>query len=296
MRCLPCNQARAALRYHDPRMSSSSSAQSSRRPGPKAYFLITVFALLLVLFPFLFWYQTWFGRKLSDAQITEYFADTSKPRHAQHALVQVGERLTRHQDVSRWYASIRQQASSPSLELRQTAAWIMGQVHGYAPFQEALGRLLHDSEPMVRRNAALALAAQGDASADPELVAMMRPYTIAAPVAGVVKYRLKLGDYVNPGTLVAHIGDTEVRSPVPGEVRSLERDEGASVKPGDPDADLGADKNHIWEALRALYLVGLPADLEVLDRYTHPVPGLPDTIQRQAVLTQQAIQARAAKQ
>lgn len=277
-------------------MSPSTPAPGSRRPGPKAYFLITLFALLLVLFPFLFWYQTWFGRKLSDAQITEYFADASKPRHAQHALVQIGERLTHHQDVSRWYASIQRQASSPSMELRQTAAWIMGQLHGYAPFQESLRRLVHDSEPMVRRNAALALAAQGDAEAEPELVAMMRPYTITAPVAGTVKYRLKLGDYVNPGTLVAHIGDTEVRSPVPGEVRSLERDEGAGVKAGDPLADLGADKNHVWEALRALYLVGSAADLEVVDRFTHPVPGLPDTIQRQAVLTQQAIQARASKQ
>ena len=37
----------------------------------RAYLLITVFALLLVLFPFLFWYGTWFGRKLTDAQIGE---------------------------------------------------------------------------------------------------------------------------------------------------------------------------------------------------------------------------------
>jgi len=34
----------------------------------RAYLLITIFALLLVLFPFLFWYMTWFGRKLTDTE------------------------------------------------------------------------------------------------------------------------------------------------------------------------------------------------------------------------------------
>src|SRR5215471_4422868 len=191
-----------------------------RRPGRKAYLLITLFALLLVLFPFLFWYSTWFGRKLTDAEIDRYFADAAKPRHAQHALVQIGERLSAHRDVSRWYPDVLRQAASPSLELRQTAAWIMGQDTNYAPFHDALLRLLHDPEPMVRRNAALALAAFNDPAARPELVAMLRPFTVTAPAAGVLHYRLKLGDYVNPGTMIAHIGDTEVRSPAPGEVRS----------------------------------------------------------------------------
>jgi len=276
-------------------MSTPRPTPDSRRPGPKAYLLITLFAFLLVILPFLFWYQTWFGRKLSDSQITEYFADTEKPRHAQHALVQIGERVQQHRDVSRWYPEILRQASSPSLEIRQTAAWIMGQIGGYAPFRDALERLVHDPQPMVRRNAALALANYGDAAADPELAAMLQPYTIVAPTAGRLKYRLKLGDYVNPGTLVAHIGDTEVRSPVPGEVRSLDQGDGASVKKGDRLADLAADKNHVWEALRALVLVGQPADLEYVGRYTHPVPGFPEVIQRQAAETRQAIEERTAK-
>src|SRR5262245_59000662 len=72
---------------------------TSPRPGKKAYLLITLFALLLVLFPFLFWYNTWFGRRLSDAEIERYFADSARPRRAQHALVQIGERMSRNQDV-----------------------------------------------------------------------------------------------------------------------------------------------------------------------------------------------------
>jgi biotin carboxyl carrier protein len=254
--------------------------------------MITGFALLLVLFPFLFWYSTWFGRKLTDSQIDQYFADAAKPRHAQHALVQIGERLSAHRDVSRWYPDVLRQAASPNLELRQTAAWIMGQDSNYAPFREALRRLLHDSEPMVRRNAALALAAFGNAEARPELTAMLSPYTVTAPAAGTVRYRLKLGDYVNPGTMVAHVGNAEVRSGVPGEVRNLDQHEGAAVRAGDPLVDLGADKNHVWEALRALYLVGQPADLDAVERFTRPIPGMPDAVARQAAETADAIRAR----
>jgi len=262
------------------------------RPGRKAYLFITLFALAMVILPFLFWYQTWFGRHLSDAGLDQYFADQSKPRHAQHALVQVGERLLHHQDAHRWYPQVIRRASASGLELRQTAAWIMGQDRSYAPFHDALLKLIHDPEPMVRRNAALALSAFGDPAARPELNAMLRPYTVTAPIAGKLQYRLKLSDYVNPGTLIAHIGTTEVRCPVPGEVRSLERDDGATVKPGDPLADVGADKNHVWEALRALYIVGQPGDLEDVQRFTRPVPGFPDTIAKQAALTAQQIEAR----
>jgi biotin carboxyl carrier protein len=206
--------------------------------------------------------------------------------------VQLGERLSRHQNVSRWYPQVLAAAQSPILELRQTAAWIMGQDPNYAPFHDALRRLIHDPQPMVRRNAALALSVFGDAEARPELDAMLRPYTVTAPEAGTLEYRLKAGDYVNPGTLIAHIGAAEVRTPLPGEVRALDQKDSATVAAGAPLADLAADQNHVWEALRALYLVGQPADLEEVERYTHPLPGLPEKIARQASLTVQAIQSR----
>jgi len=259
----------------------------------RAYLLITVFALLLVLFPFLFWYNTWFGRKLTDDQIGAYLADREKPRHAQHALVQIGERLSRHDPaVARWYPQVASLAASPLIELRQTSAWIMGQDHTYAPFHAALLKLLSDPQPMVRRNAALALSNFGDPAARPELLAMLRPATIPAPVAGVVHYRLKLGEYVNPGTLVAHVGETEVRAPLPGEVRDLEKKEGGTVAAGDGLVDLSADKEHVWEALRALYTVGTSADLDDIQRYARSVRDMPEKVQEQALLTVRAIQGR----
>ncbi|MEO8597390.1 MAG: HEAT repeat domain-containing protein [Candidatus Solibacter sp.] len=274
---------------------AAESPRVSHRPGRRAYLLIALFALALVLFPFLFWYNTWFGRQLSNSDIDAYFADRSKPRHIQHALVQVGERVARGQNGARWYPQVVSEAASPNLEIRQTTAWIMGQDRTYAPFHEALRQLLHDRAPMVRRNAALSLAAFGDTAARAELVAMLRPFAVSAPVAGAVQYRLKPGDYVNPGTLLARVGGVEVRAQAPGEVRSLERREGQTVSAGDSLAELGADKNHVWEALRALYLVGQADDLEAVQHFARPVPGMPDTVAQQALLTENAIQSRQGK-
>jgi multidrug efflux pump subunit AcrA (membrane-fusion protein) len=145
---------------------------------------------------------------------------------------------------------------------------------------------------MVRRNAALALANFQDAAARPELLAMLRPYTLRAQAAGVLRYRLKGDEYVNPGTLVAHIGSAEVRAPVPGDIRALSQREGAAVRPGDALAEIAPDKEHAWEALRALWVVGAKEDLEDVRRYVRGVPGMPERLQRQALLTAQAIEQR----
>src|SRR5260370_22925303 len=150
----------------------------------------------------------------------------------------------------------------------------MGQDRNSQAFHEALLKMLGDPEPMVRRNAALSLAGFGDAAARGELAAMLRPYTVKAPQGGQVRYRLKVGDYVNPGTMLAHLGEAEVRSPVPGEVRALDAADGATVKAGDAIVDLAADQNHVWEALRALYLAGGPGELEALVRFQRPVAGI----------------------
>jgi hypothetical protein len=267
---------------------------TSRRPSRRAYLLITGFALLLVLFPFLFWYGTWFGRRLTDAETTEYLNNAAaKPRKAQHALVQIGERLGGGDPrVREWYPKIVELVSNPSIELRQTAAWIMGQDHMYEPFHTALLKLLTDTAPMVRRNAALSLTNFGDAAGRAELVAMLHPYSITTPAAGKVRYRLKSGEYVNPGTLVGRVGETEIRSPLPGEVLTLSRRDGATVAAGDVLAELSPDKEHAWEALRALLRVGQKQDLEDVQRYARGVAGMPDRVRQQAALTVQEIQRR----
>src|SRR5579863_9663466 len=86
--------------------------------------LFFVVAWLIVLMPFLFWWNTWFGRQLSDKQLTEYLHDEKHPRHIQHALVQIGERMTRHDaSVTQWYPQVAKLASYPVEEVRNTDAW-----------------------------------------------------------------------------------------------------------------------------------------------------------------------------
>jgi HEAT repeat protein/biotin/lipoyl-binding protein len=264
------------------------------RPGRRAYLLVSLFAVLLVIFPFLFWHGTWFGRSLTDREIDDYLNNmAAKPRNAQHALVQIGERIGRGDTaVRRWYPKIVESASSPSVELRQTAAWIMGQDHTYEPFHDALRKLLSDPSPMVQRNTALSLSNFHDNAALPELRRMLQSTSIPSPASGVVKYRLKEEQYVNPGTLVARVGEVEVRSPLPGEVRALRVPDGTQVKAGDPLVEISADKAHVYEALRALYTIGGADEIEDVQRYVRGVPGQPEKVQQQAALTLQSIRNR----
>src|SRR6202008_962261 len=83
---------------------------------------------LIVLMPFLFWWNTWFGRHLSDKQITEYLRDDRHPRHIQHALVQLGDRMSRQDRTAfHWYPDLIRLASHPVEEVRNTDAWALGQ-------------------------------------------------------------------------------------------------------------------------------------------------------------------------
>jgi len=122
---------------------------------------------------------------------------------------------------------------------------------------------------------------------------MLRPASIVSPAAGAIRYRLKEGEYVNPGTMLARVGDVEVRSQLPGELRGLSARDGSQVKVGDALADISTDKEHVWEALRALYIIGGTADIEDVQGYIRGRPGMPEKVQQQAALTLQAIQSRA---
>ena len=262
----------------------------SRAPSRRAYFLIGLFALALVALPFWFWYDTWFGRRLSDEKIEEYIHNQQRPRRIQQALVHLGERMARG-DVSarRWYGQVIALAAHSNPEVRQTAAWIMGQDKSHEPFGDPLRKLLADSSPVVRRNAALALAAFRDASGRAELVAMLRPSNIAAPSAGKIAFRLKTGDFANPGTLVARVGEEEVRGSLPGEIRLLLVKDGSQVEKGQPIVELSPSDEHAWEALRALYLVGTREDLDDVRRF---IRSSNEKLQQQAQLTLRAVEGR----
>jgi hypothetical protein len=253
---------------------------------------------LIVLMPFLFWWNTWFGRHLSDQQLTEYLHDDKKPRHIQHALVQLGDRMS-HADAAskQWYPDLIQLAANPVEEVRNTDAWVMGQDTSGAGFHETLLKMLADSSPMVRGNAALSLVRFGDATGRPQIVALLQPAQISAPADGHIIDADRPGTAIHQGGLLAKLAAAgssaplEIRSPIPGRIRSVSQP-GANVTAGAEVAVVDPGTEQVWEALRALYIVGQPDDLPAIRPYERDLPDISNDVRQQAAETEKAIQGR----
>lgn len=267
-------------------------------------YVILVLSFLFVLMPFLFWQGTWFGRPLSDAQIDKSLADGDHPRKVQHALSQIADRMLSRDPVvrasaRRWYSRVVAISTSSVDELRLTAAWVMGQDNTVPEFHQALSRLLADAQPMVQRNAALALVRFGDSAGHAVIVSMLEPYTLPAPHGGALSERLKIGDVVNPGTLLGRVQDgsqkVEIRTQVPGTLERWLVADGAGISRGQPVVAIAPSADIVWEALRALYLTGQPEDLPAVERYIRDATGMPDRVRQQAILAAHAIRAREAE-
>ncbi|HKT87711.1 MAG TPA: hypothetical protein VJQ59_04710 [Candidatus Sulfotelmatobacter sp.] len=263
----------------------------------KILFFVT--GWLIVLMPFLFWWNTWFGRHLSDQQLAAYLHDDKKPRHIQHALVQLGDRMS-HTDASarQWYPDLVRLADNPVEEVRNTDAWVMGQDTSGPGFHEALLKMLQDSSPIVRGNAALSLVRFGDATGRPQIVALLHPVSITAPASGRIADSDRNGTAIHQGGLLAKLTPTgskqeiDLRSPIPGRIRTVEQP-GANVTAGSEVAIVDPGTQQVWEALRALYVIGQLDDLDAVRPYEREVPDVSDDVRKQAMETEQAIRARA---
>ena len=264
-------------------------------------------AWLIVLLPFLFWWNTWFGRQLSDGQIAQYLIDDKRPRHIQHALVQVGERITRHDAAAaRWYPELIRLSTHPVEEVRNTDAWVMGQDTSGIGFHEALLKMLQDSSPLVRGNAALSLVRFHDDSGRAQIVALLQPVHILAPGTGHILDTARVATAIHQGGIIAKLqpsaspasnstdGESvsEIRSPISGRIHALSAAAGASVAAGAEIAVVDPGDEQVWEALRALYLVGRAEDLAAIRPYERESRDIPDRIREQALLADQAIRSR----
>lgn len=251
--------------------------------------------------PFLFWQATWFGKPLDDAQLEKSLADREHPREIQHALSQLADRILARDaytrdSARRFYPRVVQIARTGQPELRLTAAWVMGQDNSVPDFHQELLLLLRDPDPMVRRNAALALVRFSDASGRDEIRAMLQRSAIGARQSGVLEERLKPGEIINPGTLLGRIrsgnAENELRSQIPGIIRQWLAPDKMSVIAGQPILLVDPSADEIWESLRALYLIGQPDDLPAVDDFARGAANLPANIRQQAELTATAIRSR----
>ena len=283
----------------NPNLAQPIELVKAKKPGmsraQKLLFFLT--AWLICLMPFLFWWNTWFGRKLSDQQLAEYLHDTKKPRHIQQALVQVGERITRRDaTANQWYPELVRLAADPIEEVRNTDAWVMGQDASVAEFHQMLLQMLADSSPMVRGNAALSLVRFGDATGRPQIVALLQPAQITSPQSGRIVDSDRPGTAIHQGGLIAKLECgtnqiAEIRSPIPGRIRSV-AGTGANIPAGAEVAVVDPANEQVWEALRALYLVGQPEDLAAIRPYERDLPDISNDVRQQAAETEKAIQSR----
>ena len=270
-------------------------------PAPsriRASWPILLLAILFVVASFLTWYLTWFGRGLSDSEVTKYLSDYNHPRHVQHALLQVQERIVRgDKAASQWYPQIVTLAGHPETEFRLTAAWVMGADNTSDQFHNALKTLLSDREPIVRRNAALALVRFNDAISRPELLAILQPFTLKAPLGGIFESSLAKGSSVSRGTLLARIRQANnevaaVRSPLTGTIDDIIAATGSTVITEQPILTIKSDEESVWEALRGLAVVGAKDDLKSIESYANDSQGMSERVKQQAALTAKAITSR----
>jgi hypothetical protein len=265
-----------------------------RASGP-----ILILAILFVVASFLTWYFTWFGRDLSDSDISKFLLDEKHPRHVQHALLQIQQRLERGDATAKqWYPQIVTLAGSPETEFRLTVAWLMGADNSSEEFHNSLKKLLADPEAIVRRNAALALVRFNDASGRSELLAILQPLTVTATAAGVLQSSLSSGAQISRGGLLGRILQPnneviEIRSPLIGKVDRLLVTNGANLAKGDAVLTMKSDEQSVWEALRALAVVGQPEDLGLIESYASGAEPVKERLKEQASLAAKAIKQRA---
>jgi biotin carboxyl carrier protein len=276
---------------------STEASPKKHRMSTKQRLLFFLVAWLIVLMPFLFWWNTWFGRPLSGSKMTEYLQDEQHPRHIQHALVQIGERMARHDaSVTQNYPELLRLSTHPVEEVRNTDAWVMGQDTSGSGFHEALLKMLNDPSQLVRGNAALSLVRFGDGTGKPQVLALLQPATVMAPQSGKIIDTAAVGTTIRSGGAVAKLqaGDQtiELRSPITGKLSAMRVQSGQTVTAGTEVATLAPEGDQVWEALRALYIIGKPEDLQVVQTYERELPEIPERVRQQAVETEKAIRGR----
>ncbi len=256
----------------------------------------------MVLLPYLLWRGTWFGKPLTDGEIEKALQDGSRPRKIQHALVQIAERISRGEtsSVRRWYPEVERLSTTSPPEVRAMATWLMGQDNQFESFHQRLADLVQDPDLLVRRNAALALVRFGDSRGKLEIVAMLRAHKLKAPKDGLLSFRLKDGEAVNPGTLIAQIqtaseGNVDIRSPLAGFFSNPQAGDKRPVASSEIVGLISPAESQVWEALRALFLVRQTEELADVEPYARDLPQMSERIRQQALQTVGAIRGRGSR-
>ena len=280
-----------------PRTDLPSERGGKNRLSFRSKLLLLTIVIISVFIPLEFWRGVWFGSQLSDEELQEALTESASERRIQHALSQLEEGIRRGSaDVARWYPQIISLGRHPRLEIRLQVAWVLGQNNQSPEFQRALNDLLQDPHPLVRRNAALGLVRFNDPRALPELTAMLQPYTLNSPHKGrIQELSVELSEWLErdqPFTVLrTDSGSRQVTAPLSGQVLEVPVAAGMEVDQGVLLLRLAPQMEHVWEALRALYLIGGEAELALVESYRDD-PRYDSRIRQQAANTAARISSR----
>ena len=190
--------------------------------------------------PFLFWWSTWFGRQLSDQQLTEYLKRRKAPdgTFSTRWCSWVSALAAHDASAARWYPELVRLASYPVEEVRNTDAWVMGQDTSAMSFH---ANSLKDAWETHRLWCAVTRHFHWFALATPQagsrFVALLQPARIIAPNAGRGDRRRPRRHHDPPGWPHCETSElveqtTEVRSPISGRIRTIAARRAASVAAG----------------------------------------------------------------
>ncbi len=294
---------------HDQTPDANSAAADSPpdnipRPGksPKRWPVLLVLIAMIVL-PGVIWRQVWWGAPLSDDDLNQRLSQTVSVREVQHALEQLSKRLGQDPGTARpFYPKVVALVDHKEPLVRSAVAWLMGEDRDYDPFRNHLLLLVADEAPIVRYNAAAALARFGDASGRAVLREMLRPYPIRAAweddaAEGTLSDVLPTDTPVGPRTRLALVdfGEKEqekILAPLGGRLARMKVEQGEHIRCGDMLGEIDPNADQVWASLRALFLVGQAEDLEDIERYLRPPASFPVGIARQAGATAAEIRRR----
>ncbi len=282
--------------------SGTENASSPTPPEPKPvprwmFLLVTLAAVLSIMIPYIAWRSTWFGARLSDGQIRASLAG-EKPRDIQHALEELSRRLgSGDPETAEFFPLVLEVAKHEEPTVRLTSAWFMGDEGKNPQFREALLTLIADEHPGVRHNAALGLSRFNDPAARDVLVEMLEPTSVSTPHPGTIETLAREGKTVRAGervaTVISDSGETrDVTAPTGGKIENISATRQQVVNVGDHLCRISPEKTQLFEALRALYLVGNSDDIPAIEPFSRQGSGVSEQVRLQAEATLKQIRAR----
>ena len=141
-----------------------------------------------------------------------------------------------------------------------------------------LRELLENSEPELRRTAAVRLAQLADDSGRALLVASLYPQNVFALSGGSLEGQLRQGTTVTAGQELGRIGGQALRSPIGGQLHRYYEPQAGGYQLGHRVVEIVPAEASVLESIGAIGLVGKQSDAEELESLARAYPQYSDAV------------------